>query len=53
MEHTHGGIIFLDEIREQPLDLQAKLASAIEHRRLRRLGGTHQIEVDIQRKADK
>jgi DNA-binding NtrC family response regulator len=48
MEQAHGGTIFLDEIGELPLDLQAKLLSAIEDRKLRRLGGTQQIEVDIQ-----
>ena len=48
MEQAHGGTIFLDEIAELSPDLQAKLLTAIEDRRLRRLGGASQIEVDIQ-----
>ncbi|HZP85455.1 MAG TPA: sigma-54 dependent transcriptional regulator [Burkholderiales bacterium] len=48
LEQAHGGTIFLDEIGELPLDLQAKLLSAIEDRKVRRLGGTQSIEVDVQ-----
>jgi len=48
MEQAHGGTIFLDEVGELSTDLQAKLLTVIEDRRLRRLGGTSQIEVDIQ-----
>ena len=48
VEQAHGGTIFLDEIGELSSDLQAKLLTVIEDRRLRRLGGTHQIEVDVQ-----
>jgi two-component system response regulator AtoC len=48
MEQAHGGTIFLDEIGELSSDLQAKLLTVIEDRRLRRLGGTSQVEVDVQ-----
>ncbi len=48
MEQAHGGTIFLDEIGELSLDLQAKLLTVIEDRRLRRLGGTGPIEIDVQ-----
>jgi len=48
LEQASGGTIFLDEIGELPLDLQAKLLSAIEDRRLRRIGGTQSIQVDVQ-----
>ena len=48
MEQAHGGTMFLDEIGELSPDLQAKLLTVIEDRRLRRLGGTTQIEVDVQ-----
>ncbi|MFO1320638.1 MAG: sigma-54 dependent transcriptional regulator [Burkholderiales bacterium] len=48
IEQANGGTIFLDEIGELPIDLQAKLLSAIDDRRLRRLGGTQPIEVDVQ-----
>ncbi len=48
MEQAHGGTIFLDEIGELGMDLQAKLLTVIEDRRLRRLGGTSPIEIDVQ-----
>jgi two-component system, NtrC family, response regulator AtoC len=48
IEQAHGGTIFLDEIGELGLDLQAKLLTVIEDRRLRRLGGTGPIEIDVQ-----
>ena len=48
MEQAHGGTIFLDEIGELGLDLQAKLLTVIDDRRLRRLGGTSAIEIDVQ-----
>ena len=48
MEQAHGGTIFLDEIGELGLDLQAKLLTVIEDRRLRRLGGAGPIEIDVQ-----
>jgi DNA-binding NtrC family response regulator len=48
MEQAHGGTILLDEIGELGLPLQAKLLKAIEDRRIRRLGGEREIEVDVQ-----
>ncbi|MEZ5543463.1 MAG: sigma-54 dependent transcriptional regulator [Pseudomonadota bacterium] len=48
LEQAHGGTIFLDEIGELPVDLQAKLLKVIEDRSLRRLGGEREIAVDIQ-----
>jgi DNA-binding NtrC family response regulator len=48
MEQANGGTIFLDEIGELSLGLQGKLLSAIEDRRLRRLGGSTPIEIDVQ-----
>jgi two-component system response regulator AtoC len=48
IEQAHGGTVFLDEIAEMPVDLQAKLLKVIEDRCLRRLGGEHEIPVDVQ-----
>lgn len=39
------GTVFLDEIGDTPLDLQAKLLVVLEKRRFRRLGGTVEREV--------
>jgi two-component system response regulator AtoC len=48
MEQAHGGTLFLDEIGEMDLELQAKLLKAIEERKIRRLGGEREINVDLQ-----
>jgi len=48
IEQAHGGTIFLDEIGEMPVDLQAKLLKVIEDRSLRRLGAEREIAVDVQ-----
>jgi two-component system response regulator AtoC len=48
LEQANGGTIFLDEITELGPGLQAKLLKAIEDRRLRRVGGEREIEVDVQ-----
>ncbi|QFY41438.1 sigma-54-dependent Fis family transcriptional regulator [Candidatus Methylospira mobilis] len=48
LEQADGGTIFLDEIGEMPLDLQAKLLKAIEDRKIRRLGSEKEISVDVQ-----
>jgi len=39
-EMAEGGTIFLDEISEMPLELQAKLLVVVEQGRYRRVGGT-------------
>jgi len=46
-EAAHGGTIFLDEIGEMPLGLQAKLLRVIEERQVRRVGGTVTLNIDI------
>jgi two-component system, NtrC family, response regulator AtoC len=46
IEESSGGTLFLDEIAEMPLELQAKLLSFLESKRLRRLGEVSEREVD-------
>ncbi|MGP5324807.1 sigma 54-interacting transcriptional regulator [Vreelandella titanicae] len=46
-EAAHGGTIFLDEIGDMPLELQSKLLRLLQERRVQRLGGDKEIDVDI------
>jgi transcriptional regulator with PAS, ATPase and Fis domain len=46
-EQAHGGTLLLDEIGEMPLAMQPKLLRVIEDLRVRRLGGKHEIAVDV------
>ena len=46
-ETSSGGTIFLDEIGELPLNLQAKLLKAVEEKRIRRVGSSTEIPVDL------
>ncbi|HLJ48932.1 MAG TPA: sigma 54-interacting transcriptional regulator [Bryobacteraceae bacterium] len=47
MEVASSGTIFLDEIGEMPIVLQAKLLRVLEDQRFRRLGGVRDIQVDL------
>jgi PAS domain S-box-containing protein len=47
LEMASGGTIFLDEIGELPLVLQAKMLRVLEELTFRRLGGVRDIQVDM------
>ncbi|HQZ40069.1 MAG TPA: sigma-54 dependent transcriptional regulator [Vicinamibacterales bacterium] len=46
-ELAQRGTLFLDEVGDLPMPLQAKLLRAIETKRFERLGGTVTIQVDV------
>jgi formate hydrogenlyase transcriptional activator len=46
-ELANGGTIFLDEIGELPIDLQAKFLRVLEAQELERVGGTHPIKLNV------
>ena len=47
MEVADGGTLFLDEIGNLSLQMQSKLLTAIEKRRISRLGSTKEIPIDV------
>ena len=46
-EQSSGGSLFLDEIGDMPLPLQAKLLRAIESKTIQRVGGAEDIKIDL------
>jgi len=47
LEVADGGTLFLDEIGEMPAKMQAKMLRVLETRKLRRIGGTTDVEIDV------
>lgn len=46
-EQAHGGTIFLDEIGDMSLSAQAKVLRALQEKKISRVGGDKEIEVDV------
>ncbi len=46
-ELAHNGTIFLDEIGDMPLHLQAKLLRVLQDKQFQKVGGEKQIKVDV------
>jgi len=47
LEFADRGTFFLDELGELPMLLQAKLLRTLQERKIRRVGGREEIEVDV------
>jgi DNA-binding NtrC family response regulator len=47
MEYANGGTFFMDEIAQMPPRLQAKLLRVLQERRIRRVGGTQEIDLNV------
>jgi PAS domain S-box-containing protein len=47
LELANRGTIMLDEIGEMPLQLQVKLLRALQEKKIRRIGGTEDISLDL------
>lgn len=46
-ETADGGTLFLDEVGELSISLQSKLLKAVEEKRIRRVGGNREREIDV------
>ncbi|HKK45829.1 MAG TPA: sigma-54 dependent transcriptional regulator [Balneolaceae bacterium] len=47
LEFANKGTFFLDEIGQLPLKLQAKLLRVLQERKIRRVGGKREIDIDV------
>ncbi|MBV9986260.1 MAG: sigma-54-dependent Fis family transcriptional regulator [Chitinophagaceae bacterium] len=47
LEIANGGTVFLDEIANLPYDVQVSLLRVVQERKMRRIGGNKDIELDI------
>lgn len=47
MELANGGTIFLDEIGDMPVFMQAKTLRALQEKEIERVGGIHPIKLDV------
>jgi len=47
IEQAHGGTVFLDEIGDMPLGLQAKMLRLLQEKSIERLGGRQTLPVDV------
>lgn len=46
-EQANGGTLFIDEVGDMPVNMQAKLLRALQEHAVRRVGGDREITVDV------
>lgn len=46
-ELANGGSLFLDEIADMPMSLQAKLLRVLEEHKIRQIGGDKEVSIDV------
>ena len=46
-ETAHRGTLLLDEVGEMPVSMQVKLLRALQEKRVRRVGATDEVDVDV------
>ncbi|MFW5730448.1 MAG: sigma-54-dependent transcriptional regulator [Desulfonatronovibrionaceae bacterium] len=46
-EFSSGGTLFLDEIGDMPMEAQSKLLRVLQERKIQRIGGRKEIQVDV------
>ncbi len=47
LERAHGGILFVDEIADMPLNTQARILRVLTDQSFTRIGGTRMVKVDV------
>lgn len=47
LEEAHGGILYLDEIADMPLETQGKIVRVLVDQQFERVGGTKRVKVDV------
>lgn len=47
LEKAHGGILYIDELADMPLETQGKILRALMAQKFERVGGNRQVSVDV------